>query len=349
MSDSSQYRTYNRNDCITFRKTSETFGGLSNMAGGYPLRINGIQILTSEALYQACRFPHLPEIQKLIISQRSPMTAKMKSKPYRSQSRSDWDKIRVNIMRWCLRVKLMQNWEKFGQLLLSTGNKAIVEDSRKDKFWGAIPNDELTLTGINVLGRLLMELRELLKQDPDSLKCLKPLNIDNFYFLDKPIEEISLDSSQKNNDLFANKHQLILQGLSNSPQKAETDKDKKLPVETESLNNSDLSAIESNISDQLNNQNKFLSSNQNNTNDLFYHNLPIIEEMLSTEKTKRELVESLKNVRQSQVQDWLDQAIEIGRVKKIQPNKRRAAKYISISQFKEDLPLLDYISSSSNH
>ena len=35
-------RTYNRQDCITFRKTAERFGGLSNMAGGYPLFVNGV-------------------------------------------------------------------------------------------------------------------------------------------------------------------------------------------------------------------------------------------------------------------------------------------------------------------
>ncbi|MFN9866243.1 MAG: DUF1768 domain-containing protein, partial [Pseudanabaena sp.] len=84
-------RTYNRLECITFRKTAEKFGGLSNMAGGYLLNVNGVKILTSEALYQACRFPHLPEVQRLIIAERSPMTAKMKSKPYRDNSRVDWD------------------------------------------------------------------------------------------------------------------------------------------------------------------------------------------------------------------------------------------------------------------
>ncbi|HLH61465.1 MAG TPA: NADAR family protein [Ktedonobacteraceae bacterium] len=116
------YRTYRRNECAVFLKTAEQYGGLSNMAGGYPLLINGVRILTSEALYQACRFPHLPEVQKLIIGQKSPMAAKMKSKPYRKDSRPDWDSIRVHVMRWCLRVKLVQHWENFGELLLSTGD-----------------------------------------------------------------------------------------------------------------------------------------------------------------------------------------------------------------------------------
>jgi putative DNA methylase len=180
-------RAYSRLDCVSFRKTDESFGGLSNMAPGFPLEVNGIRIRTSEALYQACRFPHLPEVQRLIIGEGSPMTAKMKSKPYRAQSRADWDVVRVKVMKWCLRVKLAQNWEKFGSLLLATGDKPIVEDSRKDDFWGAKPLDNV-LVGGNVLGRLLMELREQLRgPQSDFLRRVEPPPIPNFVLYDRPI------------------------------------------------------------------------------------------------------------------------------------------------------------------
>src|SRR5581483_637496 len=104
-------------------------------------------------------------VQRLIIGQTSPMTAKMKSKPHRKDSRPDWDRVRVKVMRWCLRVKLAQNWAKFSELLLRTGDRPIVEESRRDEFWGAKPVDEQTLVGRNVLGRLLMELRETFKSE----------------------------------------------------------------------------------------------------------------------------------------------------------------------------------------
>jgi predicted NAD-dependent protein-ADP-ribosyltransferase YbiA (DUF1768 family) len=78
-----QIRVYRRSESAVFCKTKEAFGGLSNMAGGFPIQINGVRILTSEAPCQACRFPQLPNVQGLIIDQASPMTAKMKSKPYR--------------------------------------------------------------------------------------------------------------------------------------------------------------------------------------------------------------------------------------------------------------------------
>jgi type I restriction enzyme S subunit len=183
-----QTRTYGRASSVVFLKTDAPFGGLSNMAGGFPLHVQGTRIYTSEALYQACRFPHLPEVQRLIIGQASPMTAKMKSKPYRKDSRPDWDRVRVKVMRWCLRVKLAQNWAKFSELLLRTGDRPIVEESRRDDFWGAKPVDEQTLVGMNVLGRLLMELREAVKaHGPAGFQAVGPLDIPEFLFLGRPI------------------------------------------------------------------------------------------------------------------------------------------------------------------
>jgi type I restriction enzyme S subunit len=191
MALASQVRTYDLAASVVFLKTNERFGGLSNMAPGFPLRVNGVRIRTSEALYQACRFPHMPDVQRRIIDEHSPMTAKMRSKPFRKDSRPDWDTVRVKIMRWCLRVKLAQNWKEFGRLLLATGERPIVEQSRKDDFWGAKIAEEGSLVGMNALGRLLMELREQLKGDAaESLKAVEPVLIPEFLLLLRPIETI---------------------------------------------------------------------------------------------------------------------------------------------------------------
>ena len=196
MSQASQVRTYDPAASVVFLKTNERFGGLSNMAPGFPLRLNGVRIRTSEALYQACRFPHMPDVQRRIIDERSPMTAKMRSKPFRKDSRPDWDAVRVKIMRWCLRVKLVQNWEEFGRLLLATGESPIVEQSRKDDFWGAKVGEDGSLVGMNVLGRLLMELREQLKgDDAESLRAVEPLPITKFLLFQKPIKTVCADEA----------------------------------------------------------------------------------------------------------------------------------------------------------
>ena len=194
MSQASQVRTYDPSASVVFLKTNERFGGLSNMAPGFPLQVNSVRIRTSEALYQACRFPHMPDVQRKIIDEHSPMTAKMRSKPFRKDSRPDWDAVRVKIMRWCLRVKLAQNWREFGRLLLATGDRPIVEQSRKDDFWGAKVAEDGSLVGINVLGRLLMELREQLKGDEaESLNAVEPLSIPEFLLFQKPIGAICAD------------------------------------------------------------------------------------------------------------------------------------------------------------
>ncbi len=188
MKDRSQVRTYKATECIVVHKTKDKYGGLSNMAAGFPLEIHGVRILTSEALYQACRFTHKPEIQRIIIQQNSPMTAKMKSKHFLKETRGDWQKKRIQVMRWCLRVKLAQNWRKFSDLLLTTGDRSIVEQSIKDDFWGANKINKDTLVGMNVLGRLLMELREELRTtDADRLMLVKPLDIPQFRLYEKPI------------------------------------------------------------------------------------------------------------------------------------------------------------------
>jgi ribA/ribD-fused uncharacterized protein len=162
------------------------------MAGGFPLKVNETTVWSSEALYQACRFPLRPDIQEIVLAERSAMTAKMKSKKYRREySRADWDAVKVKLMKWCLRVKLAQNWQRFGDVLRSTGDKPIVEESRKDDFWGAKRSEDGKLIGMNVLGRLLMELRqELASSNSECLRSVPVPDIPNFLFLGEPIRPI---------------------------------------------------------------------------------------------------------------------------------------------------------------
>ncbi len=184
-------RIYDAAESCVFRKTREAFGGLSNMATDYPLEVNNMQIPTAEALYQACRYPHLPEVQMAIIEQASPMTAKMKSKAHYCQSRSDWEEIKVTVMRWCLRVKLAQHFFKFGHLLESTYDKSIVEESKRDRFWGAQRTENEKLRGVNALGRLLMEIRQLYRSEAKyDLLYVEPPKIENFLMLGENIEPI---------------------------------------------------------------------------------------------------------------------------------------------------------------
>jgi len=171
-------REYNPIDVAAFRKTTEKYGGLSNMAAGFSLNINGIIIPTAEHLYQACKYPLFPGIQEEILCENSPMTAKMISRKYQKFVRQDWDDIRIKIMRWVLKVKLTQNYAKFSDTLRETENKPIVELSHKDKIWGAVEHSG-KFVGVNALGRLLMELRaEIINRHYQ--RCIEPPAITGF-------------------------------------------------------------------------------------------------------------------------------------------------------------------------
>lgn len=164
-----EVRVYCPHECLVFCKTREEGGWCSNMAGGYLIGVNDKRVLTSEALYQTFRFPHRPDIQQEIIACRSPMAAKMVAKKYRDHTRSDWDNVRVGAMWWSLLAKLACNPDRFGNRLNGSTGKLLVEKSHKDDFWGTKLQPDGTLKGRNVLGILLMGLREVTDTWIDTL------------------------------------------------------------------------------------------------------------------------------------------------------------------------------------
>ena len=152
------------------------------MCAGFNIRIGNIEFRTSEALYQACRFPDHPDIQADIIAQKSPMSAKMKTKPVIELTRPDWMNHRYDIMHWAVRLKLQQNWEKFGELFDESGSMPIVEQSRKDAYWGAIKDEsDGHLVGENRLGHILMTVRYDRANSPNRI--IPAPKIDNFKIL----------------------------------------------------------------------------------------------------------------------------------------------------------------------
>jgi ribA/ribD-fused uncharacterized protein len=161
------FRTYRSEEVADFLRVRERFGAFSNMAPGYPMTIAGVPVASSEALYQALRFPHLPDLQREILEQPVPILSKRHAYTRIAETRPDWDRVKVNVMRYALRAKFGSTQGDLLDLLRGTGERPIVEISNRDDFWGARPVDG-TLVGRNVLGCLLMELREEMAAHPDG-------------------------------------------------------------------------------------------------------------------------------------------------------------------------------------
>ena len=159
-----------------FTKNTDPAGVLSNM---HPLGVEagGRRWKTTEALYQASRFPDHPAVQEVIWAQGSPMGAKMKSLPHRDgKGREDWDEVKVSIMEWCLRLKLAFNFRFIYWALRDSAALPIVEICAKEKprgtdlYWGTGRDEKSSdsVAGCNVLGKLWMAVREELLADPSA-------------------------------------------------------------------------------------------------------------------------------------------------------------------------------------
>ncbi len=175
---------------MSFSRVNGKFGGLSNMSSAFPLFVNEVQVRSVEALYQACKYPLFPQIQGRILRQRNAMLAKQVSRQYTAYVRQDWDKVKYDVMYWCLQIKLLQNKRTFAAILKETGVRAIVEYSSKDEIWGARSIGHGLLEGINAQGRLLMKLRENYILKGPLPRVIHPLNITGFMLLGHPVGDV---------------------------------------------------------------------------------------------------------------------------------------------------------------
>ena len=72
--------------------------------------------------------------------------------------RSNWEYIKRDVMKQCVLQKFLQH-PNLRIRLMNTGNEKIEEDSPIDWFWG-VGSDG---TGQNHMGKILVEVREMLK------------------------------------------------------------------------------------------------------------------------------------------------------------------------------------------
>jgi hypothetical protein len=125
---------------------------LSNMFN-MNITMGGKEYTCTEAVFQSFKTKDMDERAKF-----AGLSGKEAKRLGRSVSlRPDWDKIKVEVMKWVIHQKF-QNPE-LRQLLIDTGDEELVEGNTwGDTFWGVCNG-----YGKNMLGKILMEERESIR------------------------------------------------------------------------------------------------------------------------------------------------------------------------------------------
>jgi N-glycosidase YbiA len=138
---------------IHFYSTRDAYGCFSNFAP-YPISLKGKLWPTSEHYFQAQKFAGT-EHEEAIRLVKSPTIAARMGRSRQRPLRADWDAVKHDIMLEALRAKFTQH-AALRDILVGTGDAAFVEHTTRDRYWG----DGGDGTGTNMLGRLLMRVRD---------------------------------------------------------------------------------------------------------------------------------------------------------------------------------------------
>lgn len=127
---------------------------LSNFHPSPITDLYGVVWPTVEHAYQAAKCDKA-EDRIRIYKAGTPLLAKRLGRrvPYPT----DWDAIKVGVMRDIVYAKFKQNPE-LAEKLRATGSATLIEDSPIDSFWGCGADGD----GRNELGKILMDVREAL-------------------------------------------------------------------------------------------------------------------------------------------------------------------------------------------
>ncbi|MBE9050417.1 NADAR family protein [Nostocales cyanobacterium LEGE 11386] len=141
---------------IYFYSDREQYGCFSNFSS-HGFELDNLYWYTSEHYFQAQKFIGTFHVEQIRLVKTPKDAAKMgreKSRPLRQ----DWEKVKDDVMRKAVRRKF-ETHKDIRDILLSTDNEEIVENSPIDFYWGCGADG----SGKNMLGIILMEVREILR------------------------------------------------------------------------------------------------------------------------------------------------------------------------------------------
>ena len=160
---------YPADKTAAFCKVDAPWGIFSNF-GRTPLVVDGVSFDCSEKLFQVMKFADMASRKAVFKAKGQTMKMKAKHQEKVGTVRPDWGKIIVDAMKFCLMQKYVQS-EAFRTELERSRGLFIVEDQttfpkKNPDTWGVKQSgDGKEYIGPNLMGRLLMELRDNGKLD----------------------------------------------------------------------------------------------------------------------------------------------------------------------------------------
>jgi ribA/ribD-fused uncharacterized protein len=147
------------NTPIHFYYRNEPFGEFSNFYSA-PIELDGYTWPTTEHYFQAQKYISDETHFKNVLQLATPREAFNYVRIHKSAVRSDWANVKDDVMYKACMAKFQQH-PKLKELLLSTGDRTLVEHTKNDSYWG----DGGDGTGRNQLGITLMKVRDHLKNN----------------------------------------------------------------------------------------------------------------------------------------------------------------------------------------
>ena len=152
---------------IKFYNVDGHYGNFSNFAP-YPIFIDGKSWPTVEHYFQSSKFEDLL-MRETIRSLSSPMKAAKTGRDRKLPLRADWENIKNDVMLQALLAKFKQHHILRSELL-STNDAILIEHTENDVYWG----DGGDGKGENMLGKLLMRVREMIREINDDPHIVLP-------------------------------------------------------------------------------------------------------------------------------------------------------------------------------
>jgi ribA/ribD-fused uncharacterized protein len=146
---------------VYFYSTIDEYGCFSNFSP-HGFELDGVCWPTIERYFQAQKFAGT-EYEGLIRQAKPPKQARSLGRRRDWPLREDWETVKIDLKRRAVRRKF-ETHDDIRALLIVTGDEELIENAPNDYCWGCGRFG----SGQNMLGKILIEVRESLREPDDG-------------------------------------------------------------------------------------------------------------------------------------------------------------------------------------